>query len=129
MTERAKIMDVEFGLESVLLAHSKYIKTKHDIIVCWLNWVLCRNNFKCVGGENSITGILSERLPRNFGWNGDKQSYLLMYERDRKTYGLGIWIRHDIVDIALVTLQKSLKVGIVVSKVVRDDLTIRPREA
>ena len=55
--QRPRLMDEEFGYESVLRSHNKFIKTRNDIAVVWLHWLLLRNVFKSHGGEGSITNF------------------------------------------------------------------------
>ena len=114
----------EFGLESVLRAHNPFIKTKSDVCLMWLHYVCLRNLMKSHGGEGSIIEERTESLPRNLTWNGLIQRYLIKYEFRYATYVLGVYIRKDEADCSLVTLEKSLRIGIPISELVRDDLTM-----
>ena len=114
----------EFGLESVLRSHNPYIKNKNDICVVWLHYVCLRNLLKSHGGEGMITELRTETLPRNLAWNGVIQRYLIKYEYKFATFILGIYIREKEADCSLVTLQKSLRIGIPIDDLVHDDLTV-----
>ena len=122
---RGRVRYEEFGLESVLRSHSKFIKNTSDVCVVWLHFVLLRNLFKCHGGEGAITEQRTEHLPRNLGWNGERRLYMLKYEYQYRNFGLGIFIRDDEADASLVTLQRSIRIAIPISELVRQDLTIR----
>lgn len=115
---RPRMMDGQFGYESVLRSHNKFIKTRVDVIVVWLHWLLLRNIFKSHGGEGAVTTFLTEHLPRSLGWNGDKKSYLLKYELAMRTYGIGIWVRGEDIDVSFVTLETSTKIGIPIRRLV-----------
>ena len=114
----------EFGLESVLRSHNPYIKTKPDIVLIWLHYICLRNLMKSHGGEGMTTEFRTEHLPRNLAWNGLIQRYLIKYEFQYATYILGIYIRKGEADCSLVTLEKSLRIGIPINDLVRNDLTI-----
>ena len=115
----------EFGLESVLRSHNQFAKTRSDIVVLWLHYVMLRNLFKAHGGEGALTELRTEQLPRNLCWNGIVQRYLIKYESKYIFYGLGVWIRGEELDCSLVSLKKSLRIGIPLEELVRDDLTLR----
>ena len=115
----------EFGLETVMRSHNSSIKTRNDVLVIWLHYVLLRNLFKTYGGEGAITNDKTEQLPRNLGWNGERRLYLLKYEFGNRAYALGIFIRKEEADCSLVTLNRSLRIGIPVYELIREDLSMR----
>lgn len=123
---RPDMMNKNFGYESVLRSHFRFLKTKADIVVLWLHWILLRNVFKSHGGEGGLTELLTEHLPRGLGWNGDKKSYLLKYEFDGRFYVLGVWLRQDsaLLDVSLVTVERSVKVGIRVAAIVDGSMNL-----
>ena len=96
------------------------------LLVVWLHYILMRNLFKSLGGDNAITDKMTEVLPRNLGWNGEKQAYLLKYTFENKTFAMGIWVRGNVLDCSFVTLQRSLKIGIPLEEIIRFDMTIAP---
>ena len=118
------VYDKDFGLESVLRAHNQQIKTRSDVLICWMHWILLKSGFKCHGGEFQITEIKTEKLPRSFGWNGDKQSYLLKYSYADRFFALGVYVRGSNADISFVTYETSMQVSIPIADLVRDDLSI-----
>ena len=126
MEDRKRTVDEEFGLESVMKSHNKFVKTRSDIAVVWIHYIFLRNLMKSLGGDNAITEKATEVLPRNLGWNGEKQSYLLKYCLDDRVFALGIWVRGNILDCSFVTLQRSLKIGIPIDAVIRPDLSVYP---
>lgn len=126
---RAKILDEDFGLQSVLRSHYPFIKNKADVLVVWLHWMLLRNLFKGHGGEMALTEELTEHLPRSLGWNGEKQTYLLKYEANNRLYSVGVYIRGNNADCCLVTLQRSLKVSIPIDHLIRHDFTMKAETA
>ena len=117
-----------YGLELVLLVHSPVIKTRSDVLCVWLHWCFLRNGFQSHGGEFTHVDVSSENLPRNLGWNGDKKAYILKYVVDTQPYAVGIFIKDDdneVVEISVITLHKSMRLGISVSDLVdKDDFQI-----
>lgn len=111
---RPELMDSSFGYESVLRSHFRYCKTKYDVLVIWLHWVLLKSLFKAKGGEGELTNYLTENLPKGMGWNGEKKTYLLKYEFNCRNHAVGIWVRNDVVEVSIVTLEKCMRVGILV---------------
>lgn len=126
---RAKILDEDFGLQSVLRSHYPFIKNKADVLVVWLHWMLLRNLFKGHGGEMALTEEYTEHLPRSLGWNGEKNTYLLKYEANKRLYSLGIYLRGSVAECSLVTLQRSLKVSIPIDNFIRHDFTMKAETA
>ena len=119
------IVREDFGFQSVQRSHQKYIKNSSDMLMIWLHYVLLRNRFKTMGGDYQSGTDLSEHLPRNLGWNGDKQAYYVKYENNRRVFGFGVYIRNGRADCSMVTLQKSIKIGIPISDVIDEDMQYR----
>ena len=121
-----RVADLGFGLESVLRAHQKLIRTKSDVVVVWLNWLLLKNGFLCSSSDDATV----ESLPASIGWDGARKCYLLKYVKDDTSYGLGVWVREgSYCDISLVTMSKSLKIGLDLNDILRDDCSLKPIEA
>ena len=114
-----------YGLELVLLTHSKVIKTNADIVVVWLHWCLLRNGFANHGGEYTHVDYHSENLPANLGWNGDKQAYILKYEHGTVPYAVGMYLNEDTIELSMVAIHKSLRIGIAISDLVDEDLQLK----
>lgn len=114
----------EFGLESVLRGHRHLVKTKADVCVVWLHYLLIRNLFKTTGGEVVKAEKPTETLPPNLGWSGEKRSYFLRYYKDGCWFSLGACARDQTLECSLVTVARCLKVGIPLNTLVTDDLTV-----
>lgn len=122
-----KVRYDEFGLESVLRSHNPFIKNRSDVMVVWMHYCMLRNLYKTYGGEGSVTEEKTEHLPRGLGWNGERNIYLLKYEFKNMSFALGIFIRDNEADCSLVTLSRSLRIGIPVNSLVLPDLTMNDR--
>lgn len=120
-----KVRLEDFGLESVVRSHAKFVKNMPDVVVVWLHYIMLRNLFKTHGGEGAITEDKTEQLPRNLGWNGERRSYLIKYEYKYVDLALGVYLRDNEADCSLVTLMRSVRFGVPVNVLVRNDLTIR----
>merc|ERR1719411_293123 len=100
------------------------MKTRSDVVIIWMHYVLCRNLMKSLGGEAAVTEKPTEMLPRNLGWNGEKQCYLLKYCLGNRVVALGCWVRGKNLECSLVTLCRSLKIGLPISVLVRNDMSM-----
>ncbi|CRK99484.1 CLUMA_CG012803, isoform A [Clunio marinus] len=101
-----------FGLDLLLESQKANIKSKNDIVVIILHWMLCKNDLRNVGiGDSKFyneNDRPSELLPE--GWNQDSSAYSLRYMLDKNIYLLYANSTSDSLVVNLIdakTLQSS----------------------
>merc|ERR1712042_304115 len=114
-----------YALELAMNNHAKFIKTKFDVMVVWFHWCLLRNGFYFFGGELTHSDIHSETLPPNLCFNGDRAAYAMKYGKGVMPYIVGIYLKEDRIDISLVSLYRSLRLGLTVDDLVDDCLNLK----
>ena len=85
--KRKMVAPREFGFELCLKSHAEDIRTGVDIVTILVHWRLLRHSFLCLGdlldGDEEVP---TELLPRNLGWNGEHESYVLRYAFKGRLY-------------------------------------------
>ena len=76
----------EFGFELCLKSHAEDIRTDTDIVMLLMHWRLLRHSFLSIGDMFDETLIPSELLPKNLGWNGEYERYMVKYTFKNKFF-------------------------------------------
>lgn len=119
----------EFGHQLLMKAHSKDIKTKGDVLLCFVHWRLLRFGFACNGEGPTPGEVPSEVLPLNLGFDGDLQGYFLKYEAKKKQYLLSVHLKEDGVDVGLLSDSRVTKVSVELDSVVTEDMLVDPESS